>query len=417
MGEKKYRFDTLVVHLGNQPEKWQGSCQVPIYQSASYRFQRAEDLSEVFAGRKEGYIYQRISNPTSQVLEERLAGLEGGKKALVFSSGMSAITSTILSLVRSGDEIISGNSLFLSTYLFFTRFLPQVGVKVHLVETSDPKNFQEKINSRTRLIYLETIGNPKMDVPAQKEICQLARQEQVPVVVDNTLATPYLFRPIEAGANLVIHSTTKFLNGHGSAVGGVVIDGGNFDWSVKRFSDFAQAVADWGEMAFIEKLAHEVYTQLGTYQAPFHSFLTLLGVETLALRMERHLANAQKLAEYLETHPKVKWVNYPGLKSSAFHSVAREQFQGKGYGALLTFGLESQEKCFKFINQLKLCCQLANLGDAKTLVIHPYSTQYVSFAEEEKKQLGIKPEMVRVSVGIEAIEDIIEDFDQALAEV
>ncbi len=417
MSGKKWRFDTEVVHLGNRPEDWQGACQVPIYQSASFRYLTASELSQVFAGKKSGYIYQRLGSPTCSVLEERIAGLEGGKKALVFSSGMSAITSAVLTLVRCGDEIISGDSLFLSTYLFFTRFLPKLGVNVHLVKTDKPENFEQKINERTRLIYVETIGNPKMDVPAIPEICEIAHRNSIPVMVDNTLATPYLFKPIEVGADIVVHSTTKFFNGHGNAVGGVVVDSGRFDWDVERFSDFKEAVDSWGELAFIEKLAHETYSILGTYQAPFHSFLTLIGIETLALRMERHLSNAKKLAEFLEKHPKVKWVNYPGLASSSSYERASRLFKGKGFGALLTFGLENQSQCFKLIENLKLCYQLANLGDAKTLVIHPYSSQYIGFSEEERKMLEIHPEMIRVSVGIEAIEDIIEDFEQALLKI
>jgi len=417
MAKRNWKFETILIHSGNQPEAYQGASQVPIYQCAAHRYETGEELSETFAGKKPGYIYQRMHNPTSRVLEQRIAELEQGKKALVFASGMAAITNTVLALTRAGDEVVSGNSLFLSTHIFFTRILPRYGVKAHLVETDDPNNFQVKINSRTRLIYLETIGNPRMDVPELRAICKLAHNEGIPAAVDNTLATPYLLAPIELGADIVIHSTTKFLNGHGSAVGGAVVDAGRFKWNSKRFPDFAEAVKRAGALAFSDKLWREYLVVLGSFQAPFHSYLTLIGLETLALRMEKHLANARKLAKFLEGHPKVKWVNYPGLVSSRYHKTARKLFSGKGYGALLTFGLKNQEQCFTLIRNLRLCYHLANLGDAKTLVIHPYSTQYVAFPQEEKKALEIKPEMIRVSVGIEAIEDIVSDFQQALAKV
>jgi O-acetylhomoserine (thiol)-lyase len=256
-----------------------------------------------------------------------------------------------------------------------------------------------------------------MDVPDIKAICKLANNEGIPLAVDNTLATPYLFKPIEAGADIVLHSTTKFLNGHGTAVGGVAIDAGKFNWRGKRFPDFADAVKRAGKLAFSDKLWREYLIIFGGFQAPFHSYLTLIGLETLALRMKRHLDNAMKLAKFLEAHPKVKWVNYPGLNSSKYHRTAKKLFENKGYGALLTFGLKDQAQCFNLIRNLKLCSNLANLGDAKTLVIHPYSTQYVSFPEQEKQALEIKPEMIRVSVGIEAFEDIKEDFEQALARI
>jgi len=417
MKDIKWRFDTVAVHLGNQPQNWQGASQAPIYQCAAHRYETGEELSEVFAGKKPGYIYQRMHNPTSRVLEERIAALEAGAKALVFASGMSAITNAILALARSGDEIIAGNSLFLTTYNFFTKLLPRLGIRARLAETSDPDNFEAAVNSKTRALYLETIGNPRMDVPAMKEICKIAHKYGIPVVVDNTLATPYLFRPFEAGADIVVHSTTKFLNGHGSAAGGAVIDSGKFNFRGGRFPDFEDSVKRAGNLAFFDKLWREVFISLGAYQSPFHSYLTLLGLETLGIRMERHQANAQKLARYLENHRKVKWVNFPGLKSSPYHKIAGRQFKGKGFGSLLTFGLKDQAQCFKLIRNLKLCYHLANLGDAKTLVIHPYSSQYVSFSEQAKKELLIKPGMIRVSVGIEAPEDIIADFEQALKKI
>jgi len=417
MAEKSWRFDTLAVHHGNRPDEWLGASQAPLFLSAGHRFGSAEEMSEVFAGKKPGYVYQRMHNPTSRALEQRIEALERGAKALVTASGMAAVTNAVLTLAPAGTEIVAGKSLFLSTYLFFTRFLPRFGVTARLAEPGDPQSFKARINSKTRAVYVETIGNPAMDVPELGAICKIAHNEGVPVAVDNTLATPYLLRPIELGADVVVHSTTKFMNGHGAAVGGVVIDSGKFDYSRERFPDFGEARKRAGKLAFSDKLWREVFIILGGCQSPFHSYLTLLGIETLGLRMERHLRNAERLAAFLEDHPKVRWVNYPGLKSSKFYAVASRQFQGKGFGSLLTFGLKDQGQCFKLIRSLKLAYHLANLGDAKTLVIHPYSSQYVGFAKDAKKSLGIRPEMVRVSVGIEAVEDILEDFNQALKKV
>ena len=371
MKKNQWKFETNQIHGANDRENCLGASRAPIYQSVAHRYGTGEELSEVFAGKKPGFIYQRMHNPTSQALERRIAALEGGPKALVFASGMAAITNTILALTRAGDEVVSANSLFLSTYIFFARFLPRYGIKARLVESDDPKNFQDRINSKTRLIYLETIGNPRMDVPDLRAICKIAHKEGIPVAVDNTLATPYLLRPIEAGADIVLHSTTKFLNGHGTAVGGAVVDSGRFKWNRKRFPDFADSINRAGSLAFSDKLWREYLVLLGSCQAPWHSYLTLIGIETLSLRMERHLSNAAKLAKFLEAHPKVKWVNYPGLASSKYHRAAKKLFAGKGFGALLTFGLKNQKQCFNLIRNLKLCYNLANLGDAKTLVIHP----------------------------------------------
>ncbi|MBM4036682.1 MAG: O-acetylhomoserine aminocarboxypropyltransferase/cysteine synthase [Planctomycetes bacterium] len=415
MSDGKWKFDTQVIHGAQAPGQWQSATQAPIYQTASHRFDTAEELSDVFAGKKAGFIYQRLRNPTNQVLEKRLTLLEGGLDAVVTGSGMAAITDALLAVCRAGDEIVSGNSLFMSTFLLFNNVFRKFGVEVKLVESSDLAAWAAAVTKKTKLLFVETIGNPKMDVPDIGKLAELAHANDAPLVVDSTLATPYLFRPFEVGADIVVHSTTKYLNGHGSAVGGVVIDSGRFSWPESKFPDFKLFKERKGNLAYIDKVWREIHINFGTSQAPFHSYLNLIGLDTLALRMERHVSNAIKLAEFLSRHPKVKWVAFPGLPSSPSHATATALFQGKGYGALLTFGLESEKACFNFIRNVKLAYHLANLGDCKTLVIHPWSSQYISFTEESRRANGITPDLVRVSVGIEAIEDIIEDFDQALA--
>jgi len=413
-GTKDWKFDTKVIHAGQKTDKWVQASLSPIYQTASHRFATAEELSDVFAGKKPGFIYLRLRNPTNEALEEKLCTLEAGLGAVLTSSGMAAVTNTVMAIAREGDEIVSGNSLFLSTYLLFTNVLSKYGIKAKPVETTHLEEYEKAITEKTKLIFVETIGNPKMDVPDIKALSEIAHRNDIPLIVDNTLATPYLFRPFEWGADIVIHSTTKFLNGHGSAIGGVIIDSGNFPWPARKFPDFEVYKEKKGKLAFLDKVWREIHINFGTTPAPFNSFLTMIGLDTLALRMERHLANSMKLAEFLSSHERVKWVNYPGLSNSPSYPIAKEQFGGKGYGALLTFGLAGQDECFKFIRNLKLAYHLANLGDCKTLVIHPYSSQYVSFDEPTRRALSIGPDMVRVSVGIEAIEDIIEDFDQSL---
>jgi len=414
MSNNHWKFDTQVIHAAQTPEQWQSATLAPIYQSAAHRFETAEELADVFTGRKTGFIYQRLHNPTNRVLEKRLSQLEGGLDAVVTSSGMAAINNAVLAICRSGDEIVSGNSLFMSTFLLYNNVLSKLGIKVKLVESSDLAAWKAAVTQKTKLLFVETIGNPKLDVPDIQKLAELAHANQAPLIVDNTLATPYLFRPFERGADIVVHSTTKYFNGHGSAVGGVVIDSGRFDWPEEKYPDFRPFKERKGNLAYIDKVWREIHINFGTSQAPFHSYLTLIGIDTLALRMERHQSNAIRLAEFLARHPKVKWVNYPGLPQSPAHATAKAQFQGKGYGALLTFSLENEQACFDFIRRLKLVYHLANLGDCKTLIIHPWSSQYAAFSEEARRANGITPGLLRVSVGIEAIEDIVDDFEQAL---
>jgi O-acetylhomoserine (thiol)-lyase len=417
MADPQLRFNTLVIHGAQTPDQWKNATLAPIYQTASHRFDTAEELSEVFAGKKPGFIYQRLRNPTNQVLEKRLTLLEGGQDAVVTGSGMAAVTLALLAICKAGDEIVAGNSLFMSSFLLFNNVFRKFGITVRLVEAADLAAWKAAVTPRTKALFVETIGNPKMDVPDIRKLSDLAHRRRLPLIVDNTLATPYLFRPFEHGADIVVHSTTKYFNGHGSAVGGVVIDSGNFDWPADKYPDFKPFKDRKGRLAYLDKVWRELHINFGTTAAPFHSFLTMIGLDTLALRMERHLSNAQKLAAFLRSHKKVKWVNFPGLPESPSHATALKQFGGRGFGALLTFGLENQEKCFTFIRSLKMVYHLANLGDCKTLAIHPYSSQYVSFDEPTRARLSIPPEMVRVSVGIEAAEDIIGDFEQAMGKL
>ena len=302
----------------------------------------------------------------------------------------------------------------MSTYLLFTNVFKKYDIAVRLVESTDTKAMEKAINSKTRFVYLETIGNPKMDIPDLARMAEIAHRHGIPLLVDNTLATPYLCRPLELGADVVIHSTTKYLSGHGAAVGGAVIDGGRFTWSEEIFPDFEPFIDRKGPLAFLDKVWREHHINFGTTQAPMHSYLTMIGLDTLALRMERHMNNALEVARFLKERTEVAWVNYPGLEDHPSHSTAQNQFDGKGFGGMLTFGLQDQDACFRFIDNLKLIYHLANLGDCKTLAIHPYSSQYVSFDDPTRESLSIKPEMIRLSVGIEAVEDICEDLAQAL---
>lgn len=411
---KNYRFHTQVIHAAQSPKDWQGATLPPIFQTASHLHPTAENLSQTFAGKKADHIYMRLTNPTNRNLEEKLTFLESGRGAVVMSSGMAAITNACMALLRAGDEFVTGNSLFMSTYLLFVNVFKKYDITARLVESTNVEAIEKAINSRTRFVYLETIGNPKMDIPDLPLIAEIAHRHGLPLLVDNTLATPYLCRPLEIGADVVIHSTTKYLSGHGAATGGVVIDGGSFDWSQERFPDFKPFIDRKGPLAFLDKVWREHHINFGTTQAPIHSFLTAVGLDTLALRMERHMENAMAVASYLNSRPEVSWVNYPGLEGHPAGQIAQKLFDGKGYGGMLTFGLKNQEACFQFIDNLRLIYHLANLGDCKTLAIHPYSSQYVSFDDPTREKLSITPDMVRLSVGIEAKEDICEDLGNAL---
>jgi O-acetylhomoserine (thiol)-lyase len=409
-----YRFHTQVIHAALSPKDWQGATLPPLFQTASHLHETAENLSQTFAGMTTDHIYMRLTNPTNRILEEKMTALEGGKGAVVTSSGMAAITDACMALLRAGDEFVTGNSLFMSTYMLFANIFKKYGITARFVESADTDAIEKAINEKTRFVFLETIGNPKMDVPDLAVVADMAHRHGVPLVVDHTLATPYLCRPIELGADVVIHSTTKYLSGHGDAVGGVLIDGGSFSWSKERFPDFEPFIDRKGPLAYLDKVWREHHINFGTTQAPLHSYLTMIGLDTLALRMERHVTNALEVAHYLEGRSEVECVNYPGLEDHPSRSTAEKQFGGKGFGGMLAFNLKDQAACFTFIDNLKLIYNLANLGDCKTLVIHPHSSQYVSFEESTRQELSITSDLIRLSVGIEAVEDICEDLGQAL---
>jgi O-acetylhomoserine (thiol)-lyase len=409
-----YSFQTRVIHAAQTPRGWQGATLPPIFQTASHSHDTAENLSQTFAGMTTDHIYMRLTNPTNHTLEEKLTDLEGGKGAVLMSSGMAAIANTCMALLRTGDEFVTGNSLFMSTYVLFANVFKKYGITARFVESTDLEAIQKAINDKTRFVFLETIGNPKMDIPDLARAAEISHAHGIPLVVDNTLATPYLCRPFELGADVVLHSTTKYLSGHGDAVGGVVIDGGNFSWPRERFPDFEPFIDRKGPLAFLDKVWREHHINFGTTQAPLHAYLTMIGLDTLVVRMERHMSNALEVARYLESRSEVVFVNYPGLEDHPFRETAVKQFGGRGFGGMMAFNLRDQEACFQFIANLQLIYNLANLGDCKTLVIHPHSSQYVSFEESTRQELSITDDLVRLSVGIEAVEDICADLGQAL---
>ena len=419
MDEKnRLRFDSRVIHEALSPEKWEGATLPPIYQSASSRHETAESLSYAFSGKNKDHIYLRLSNPTNSVFEEKIALLENGKGGVAMASGMAAVTNTCMALLRAGDEFIAHSSLFMSTYILFTGVFKKYNLEARIIDAKSIRNIETSITDRTRFVYIETIGNPAIDIPDIEKTAQAAHASDLPLIVDNTLASPFLVRPIDLGADVVIHSTTKYLSGHGAATGGIVIDSANFKWDGnKRFPDFTPFVERKGRLALLDKIWREHHINFGTTQAPFHSYLAMIGIDTLGLRMERHMSNALKVADYLTSHKKVKWVNFPGLDDHPDHATAKKMFNNKGFGAMLTFGLENQQQCFNFIDNLGMIFHLANLGDCKTLVIHPWSSQYFSFDSEVKKKLCVTPDLLRLSVGIEHPDDIINDMDQALENI
>ncbi|MHB1418845.1 MAG: homocysteine synthase [Bacillota bacterium] len=423
MTEQKYGFDTLAVHAGQEADPTTGSRAVPIYQTTSYVFHDADHAANLFALAEFGNIYTRLMNPTNDVFEKRVAALEGGVGALATASGQSAITLAILNIAGAGDNIISANSLYGGTYNLFAITLPKIGIGVKFVNPADPENFRNLIDSRTKAIYLESVGNPKLDVPDFRKIADIAHEAGIPLIVDNTLTTPYLLRPFEHGVDIIIHSATKFIGGHGTSIGGIIVDSGNFDWTNGKFPGLTEPDESYhgvkyveavGPLAYIIKARVQLIRDIGPCLSPFNSFLFLLGLETLHLRMQRHCENALKVARFLEEHPQVIWVNYPGLPSHQSHEAAKKYLNG-GFGAILTFGIKGgREAGKKLINNLKLFSLLANVGDAKSLVIHPATTTHAQLTPEQQIETGVTDEMVRLSIGLESADDIISDLDQAL---
>ena len=410
--ERSLRFDTKLIHAGTAPGP-SGATKTPIVQASAFAYNSAEELEDIFKGRAMGQVYTRIGNPTLETLEKRLALIENGIAAVVTASGMAAITTAVMAVVRSGDEILSSSSLFGGTYSLFHDTLANYGIRTRFVDPTDLSALEAAVNESTRLIFVETIGNPKMDVPDIAEFSRIARKSGIPLMVDATVSTPYLARVRELGADIVIHSTSKYINGTANSIGGAIIDAGSFNWQNDKFPHFDPFYRKYRTFAFTARVRKLIHKDFGACAAPFNAFLLGEGLETLSLRMERHCSNALKVARFLDSHEKVAWVNYPGLADSPFFEVANRQFQGR-FGGLLTFGLADKPSAFRLINNLRLAKNLANIGDTKTLVIHPASTICADYTPEVKALMGVSEEQVRVSVGIEDIEDILEDFGDAL---
>jgi O-acetylhomoserine (thiol)-lyase len=423
--ERAPSFETIAIHGGHAGDPTTKARAVPIYQTTSYLFDDTEHAARLFALQEFGNIYTRIMNPTTDVLEQRVAALEKGVGALGLSSGQAATVHSILNLARSGDHVVSSASLYGGTYSAFSHTLPKLGIEVTFVDPSKPDNFARAIRSNTKAIFGESIGNPKIDVLDIEAVAQVAHDNKIPLIVDNTLATPYLLRPIEWGADVVTHSATKFIGGHGTSIGGLIVDGGRFDWAGSgKFADFVEPDPSYhgiqyqpvfGPLAYVIKARVQLLRDIGAAQAPFNSWLFLQGLETLALRIERHSQNAQAVAEFLERHPKVKWVAYPGLAGHHAHERAKK-YLPNGAGAILTFGIEGgAAEARALIDRLKLFSNLANVGDAKSLVIHPATTTHQQLTAQERLESGVTENTIRLSVGIENVNDILADLEQALA--
>jgi O-acetylhomoserine (thiol)-lyase len=421
-----YRPGTLALHAGQEPDPVTGSRAVPIYQTSSYVFRDHEHAAKLFALEEFGNIYTRLMNPTTDVFEKRIAALEGGVGALALASGAAAITTAVLNITRAGQNFVSSSTLYGGTYNLFAHTFKDLGIEARFVDASEAANFEALIDDNTRFLYLETIGNPANDVADIEAIAAIAHKHGIPLLVDNTVASPLLFRPFDHGADIVVHSATKVLGGHGTSIGGVIVDSGKFDWNNGKFPEltepcdsyhgmkFYDAFQGIGNISYIIKARVTLLRDMGACISPFNSFLLLQGMETLHLRVPRHSENALAVAKFLENHPAVTWVNYPGLSSHPDHERAKK-YLPKGQGAILGFGIKGgSAAAVKFINACELASHLANILDAKTLVIHPATTTHQQLSAEEQQAAGISPEFIRVSVGLEDIDDILEDFDRAL---
>ncbi|MCS7205436.1 MAG: O-acetylhomoserine aminocarboxypropyltransferase/cysteine synthase [Leptospiraceae bacterium] len=427
--------ETLCLHAGQVPDPTTKSRAVPIYQTTSYVFDSVEHAANLFSLKEFGNIYTRIMNPTTDVLEKRVAALEGGVGALATSSGQAAITISILNICNAGDEIVSSSSLYGGTYNLFHYTLPQIGIKVHFVDPEDPENFRKAITPKTKLIFAETMGNPGLDILDFEAVSSIAHEHQIPLIIDNTVPTPYLCRPFDFGADIIVHSTTKFIGGHGTSIGGIIVDSGKFAWNqgkhpmmtepdpsyhgLRYWDTFGKFEPFGGvNIAYIIKARIQWLRDVGVSMSPFNAWLFLQGLETLHLRMERHSQNALRVAEFLKSHPKVKKVIYPGLEDHPTYYLAKKYFHRGLYGALVGFELHGGvEQGKRFINNLKLISHLANIGDAKSLAIHPASTTHSQLTEEEQLSARVTPSFIRLSVGLEAYEDIENDIKQALDKV
>ena len=421
-------FETSALHAGQEPDPTTGARAVPIYATSSYVFKDADHAANLFGLREFGNIYSRIMNPTTDVLEKRVAALEGGVGGLAFASGQSAITFSILNIASAGDHIVSANSLYGGTWTLFSQTFPKIGLHATFVDPLDPENFRRAIRPNTKALYAETVGNPKLDTLDIAAVAKIAHEAGIPLIIDNTLPTPYLVKPLDHGADIVVHSLTKFLGGHGTIIGGVVVDSGNLDWVTSgKFPGLTEPdpsyhglkyVETFGNLAYILKLRVQFLRDVGATLSPFAAFLALQGIETVHLRLERHSANALAVARHLEQHPKVGWVNYPGLPTHPSYEVAKRYHYRDLYGAILGFGIEGGLDAGRsFVESTKLYSHLANVGDSKSLVIHPATTTHSQLTPEEQLETGVTDDFVRLSVGTENLDDIIADIDQALTTV
>ncbi|MDW4279515.1 homocysteine synthase [Staphylococcus saprophyticus] len=425
MTQTPWHLDTLAIHGGQVVDDFSKARAVPIYQTSSYVFDNTEHARKLFALEEDGNIYTRIMNPTQNVFEERIAALEGGVGALATSSGQAAIHLALLNIVESGDEIVASSNLYGGTYNLLNITFKKLGIKVHFVDPSHPDNFKNAITDKTKAVYAETIGNPRIDVLDIEAVADIAHNHNIPLIVDNTFPTPYLLRPFEFGADIIVHSATKFIGGHGTSIGGVIVDSGKFNWDNGKFPGLVEPdesyhgisyTKDVGEAAYITKARVQLLRDLGSAVSPFNVHEFLIGLETLHIRLERHSENALRVAQYLEQHPKVTWVNYPGLENNAYHQLA-QKYLPDGQGAILTFGIDGTvDDIAKFVDGLNLFSHLANVGDSKSLIIHPASTTHLQLSPEDQKASGVVPELVRLSVGTENINDIIADLDNGFKE-
>ncbi|MGA2079027.1 MAG: O-acetylhomoserine aminocarboxypropyltransferase/cysteine synthase family protein [Holophaga sp.] len=426
MTQQAYHFETTALHGGHSPDRDTHSRAVPIYQTTSYVFDSTAHGARLFNLEEPGNIYTRIGNPTVAVLEERVAALEGGAAAVATASGQAAISLALLTLLRAGDRLVAGTNLYGGTHTLFSQSFRRLGIGADFADSGDPEAFRRALRPETRAIYVEALGNPKLDVPEFEALAAVARSAGVPLIVDNTLASPWLCQPLRHGADLVVHSATKFLGGHGTSLGGVVVDGGKFDWRNGNFPEFTGPNPSYhgavltevaGPTAFAAKARLEGLRDFGGALSPFNAFLLLLGIETLPLRMDRHGRNALAVAQWLEAHPKVAWVNYPGLPSHPSHPAARRYFrEGAGFGGILTFGVKAGlEGGREVIDRVSLFSRLANVGDAKSLIIHPATTTHQQLAPEARAACGVTDDLIRLSLGLEHPDDLIADLDQALA--
>lgn len=424
MSKKELKFDTLQVHGGQTPDPTTKSRAVPIYQTTSYVFDSVEHGANLFGLKEAGNIYTRIMNPTTDVFEQRVALLEGGVGALAVASGSAAVTYAILNITSTGDEIVSASTLYGGTYNLFSSTLPRYGIKTTFVNPDDPQNFKNAITEKTKALYIETIGNPGINLVDIEAVAGIAHSNGIPLIVDNTFGTPYLIKPFEFGADIIVHSATKFIGGHGTSIGGVIVDSGKFDWAKSgKFPVFTVPDPSYhgviyteafGPAAFIGRARVQLLRDTGACISPFNAFLLLQGLETLSLRVERHVVNANRVAEFLLQHPQVSWVNYPSLQGNKYYELAKK-YLPKGAGSIFTFGIKGGvEAGKKFIEKLEIFSHLANVADAKSLVIHPASTTHSQLSEEDQLAAGVTPDMIRLSIGIEDVEDLIEDLDQAL---